>query len=104
MLGVVAVELELHVRRAKLLLQLVDAADRERLVLGAPVTEQRHLDLRGVDVLERRVALPDDARGPFRPLDRCKNGERAAPAKAGRAALRAAAPLQVQHPAPRALS
>src|SRR5258706_9675705 len=100
MLGVVAVELELHVRRAQLLLQLVDAADRERLVLGAPVAEQRHLDLRGVDVFERRVVVPDDAPVPFRPAYPRKDGERAAPAEAGDAHPPGSALFLVPYPPP----
>ena len=83
-------ELELDVRRAQFFLQLVDLADGEGLVLGRPVAQERRLDLRGVDVLERRVAVPDDARVHLGHVDRREHRERAAHAEAGDADLGAA--------------
>src|SRR3954468_2392462 len=95
-LRVVAMELVLHVRRLELLLELIHARDGERLIVQRPVAEQRRLDLRGVDVLERRIAVPDDFGVGLGNVHRRKHGERTAHAEAGDADLWAVL-LQVLH-------
>ena len=47
---------------AQLVFKCVDGVDLEKLVLGAPMTHQRSFDLAGIDVRQRRTAVPDHAR------------------------------------------
>jgi hypothetical protein len=92
----VAVELEVHTRRAQLLFQWVDRRNREELILRGPVAEQRCLDLRGVDELQRRVAVPDHARIGFRHQAHRQQRQRTAHAKPGDAHL-GRAPFEILH-------
>jgi len=93
-LGLIAVELEPHVRRPQLLFEKVDGRDRERHVLDRVVAEERRLDLRRIDVFERRKAVPDDGRVGLGDVDSGKERQRPAETKAGDADL-PTLPLQV---------
>ena len=96
-LGVVAVEFELHTGLAQLRLQLVHAVDGKEPVACAPVAEQRRLDLGGVDILERRIAVPHDGGVVLGDVHRREQRERTAHAESGHAHLRAARTLEVLH-------
>src|SRR3954451_23935961 len=54
----VAMDLKAHAGSGELLLQRLDARDREERILGGEVTEQRRLALARVQVFERRIAVP----------------------------------------------
>src|SRR5579859_3551076 len=54
----IAMELDVDVGRTELGLQCIDRFSREEFVLRRPVTENRNLDFRCVDVLERGAAVP----------------------------------------------
>ena len=52
-------KLHLYPSGAQLFFQLVHHFDLERLVLQSPMAHDRHLDFAGVQVVERRAAVPD---------------------------------------------
>jgi hypothetical protein len=59
-LRLIAVELVRHVGRRQLCIQRVGLRDRKERVVDGEVPLHRDVDLRGVDVVERRHPIPDD--------------------------------------------
>jgi hypothetical protein len=92
----VASEIEGHPGSAQFVLQRVDGGYRKKLVLRRPVRQQRRLDLGRVDVLERRAAVPDDARIDLRGHAHAEQRQGTPHAKAGHADFDAAR-LEVLH-------
>ena len=61
MVGEVAVEFKIYLGGAQVDLQLVHRVDFEKLILGGPVTLNRHADFACVQVVQRWASVPDHA-------------------------------------------
>src|SRR5580704_15195777 len=90
MMGQVAMEIEGHAGRAQLVLQRVDGGDRKKLVLRGPMRLQRCLDFGGIDIFQRRAAVPDYCRVYLRGHAYAEQRQGAPHAKASHADLYAA--------------
>src|SRR5438105_4224387 len=92
----VPVERVRDARGFQLRLELVDVLDLEEAVVDGEVAHQRRFDLRRIDVVERREAVPRDRGVRFRHEAGRENRQRTAHAVAGDADLRARL-LQILH-------
>ena len=92
----IAMELVADASRLQLALERVHRFQLEERILRSPMPHQRHADLAGVHVLQRRASVPDHRRVGFGRLTHGQQRQGAAHAKAGDAHLRCAG-LQVLH-------
>ncbi len=75
----ISMKVDIHTGIAQPRLHFVHRVDSEESVLNCPVADNRRLNFCCVDVLERRKAIPDDARREQGAMAKGKQGQCAPP-------------------------